>query len=63
VALDAATENRIKAIESIINNIQITISKFPTKSQMQSLLNVRQAEINTLNNEVATLRAMVEALS
>lgn len=49
--------NRITAIETKLNEIQVALNNLPTKTQMKQLLALRQAEINDLKQRVEALEA------
>jgi polyhydroxyalkanoate synthesis regulator phasin len=62
MALTAIELVRIKAIEELLNKLQIALSNCATKTQMQQLTLVRQSDIETLKTRVSALEAQVTAL-
>lgn len=57
------SENRrIEAIETKLNELQTAANNLATKRQLKELLNIRQAEIEQLKEEVALLKTRVTAL-
>ena len=55
-------EKRIQAIESMLNQIQLAMNKLVTNSQLQSLLSLRQKEIDQLQEDLENLNAIVKNL-
>jgi polyhydroxyalkanoate synthesis regulator phasin len=55
-------EDRLKAIEVKLNEVQTAMNNLATKRQMKGLLNIRQSEIEDLKTRVAALEAQVAAL-
>jgi len=55
-------EARFQAIETKLNQLQVAVNKLATKSQLKSLLNIRQAEIEDLKTRVTTLENKVSIL-
>lgn len=57
-----ALEDRVTAIEVLLNTIQGTLNKFPTKVQVNALTNIRQQEIDELKQRVSDLETQVASL-
>ena len=55
-------EDRIIVIEEKLNEIQTALNSLATKRQLKQLLNIRQAEIDELQQKVASLETQVAAL-
>jgi len=53
---------RVQAIETKINEMQVAINKLASRAQLKQLLNIRQSEIQELQQTVADLQSQVEAL-
>ncbi len=62
MALTDAENQRITTIEELLNKVQVAISNLASKQQLTSLLLIKQTEINSLTQRVATLEAEVQAL-
>lgn len=54
--------DRIEAIETRLNEIQVVLNNLVTAKQMKTLANLRQQEIINLQTDVATLQAQIAAL-
>lgn len=54
--------DRIVVIEQKLNEIQTALNNVPSKVQMKALLSLRQSEIETLKEQVATLESEIQAL-
>ncbi len=54
----SAIENRFLALESKVNDLQTAINNLATKAQLISLLNIRQAEIDSLTDQVGQLEVV-----
>ena len=57
-----AEENRIQAIETMLNNLQVAVNNVVSKLQMRQLLLVKQAEIDSLTQRVESLETQVTNL-
>ena len=55
-------QTRIEAIEEVLNNVQTALNNLANKAQLKALLNIRQAEIEQLKIDVASLKTQVAAL-
>lgn len=53
---------RVQAIETKINEMQVAINKLASRAQLKQLLNIRQSEIQELQQDVTDLQSQVEAL-
>ena len=62
MALSAAEELRILAIEKKLNELQTAMNNLVSKRQMKALANVRQADIEDLKTRVKALESQVAAL-
>jgi len=58
---DAETE-RVQAIETMLNNLQVAISNLASKQQIRQLLLLKQQEIDALTVRVASLETQITAL-
>jgi polyhydroxyalkanoate synthesis regulator phasin len=59
MALTESENARILAIEEMLNNVQVALNQLATKTQLKSLANIRQAEIDTLKEQVAALEQRI----
>ena len=57
-----AEEARILAIERLLNNLQVAISKLATRDELRKLLLIKQQEIANLTTRVVTLESAVQVL-
>lgn len=57
-----AEEVRVRAIEEMINTLQIAINNLASKEQMRQLLLIKQSEIDSLTSRIASLEAQLTAL-
>jgi len=62
MALTDAELIRVKAIEELLNDLQVAISNCATKTQMKQLTLVRQSDIESLKSRVDALEAQVTVL-
>lgn len=62
MALTAAEEARIDAIEKVLNELQIAINNLVSKRQVNMLLLVKQDEIDTLKTRVDQLETQLTTL-
>lgn len=54
------TENRrIEAIETMLNTVQTALNNVASKQQMKAILNIRQSEIEELQEEIVLLKQRV----
>lgn len=53
---------RIVAMENMMNNIQTALNNLASKNQLKQLLQIRQSEINTLQETIIHLTARITAL-
>lgn len=53
---------RIVVIEQKLNEMQTALNNVPSKVQMKALLSLRQSEIETLKEQVATLQSEIQSL-
>lgn len=54
--------DRLLAIETKLNEMQVAINKLATKVQLKSLTNIRQNEIDNLQTRVAALESQIVIL-
>ncbi len=62
MAFTAAENDRINAIELLLNKIQTTIINLASQKQLRSIVVLKQNEINDLTARVATLELQVATL-
>jgi polyhydroxyalkanoate synthesis regulator phasin len=55
-------EERLQAIETILNELQIQVNNLATKSDLTASVNVRQSEITVLTSKLDSLKTQVELL-
>lgn len=55
-------QERVQAIEAMLNTIQVALNNVPTKVQMKSLVNIRQAEIEELQRTVEELNSRLTSV-
>jgi polyhydroxyalkanoate synthesis regulator phasin len=53
---------KVAALENIVNLMQTAMNNLATKQQLNSLLSIRQAEIESLKARVSTLETTVISL-
>jgi len=53
---------RVQAIETKLNEMQVAINKLASRAQLKQLLNIRQSEIQELQQDIADLESQVAAL-
>ena len=53
---------RIEAIETVVHEVQTAINNLASKSTLNSLLNIRQTEIDDLTTRVIALESKVAIL-
>ncbi len=53
---------RIEATEAVVNDMQTAVNNLASKSTLNSLLNIRQAEIDDLTTRVTALESRVSVL-
>lgn len=62
MAWTTAETERITLLETVVNDLQVAVSKLMSKQQMRQLLLVKQQELDALTVRVASLEAQVEVL-
>ena len=62
MAFTSAEEQRIRAIETVLNQLQTAISNLMSKAQMKQLLLVKQSEVDQLTQRIAALESQVTSL-
>lgn len=55
-------EDRIIAIEAVVNDLQTAVNLLATKAMLKQLVNIRQAEMDNLTTRVAALESAVKLL-
>lgn len=60
--VDAATEARLQALESAVNNIQTAITNLASLAQLRQLNIIKQDEINALKERVDKLESEIQIL-
>ena len=60
--IDTATEARLQALESAVNDIQTAITRLASLAQLRQLNIIKQDEINALKERVETLESEIRVL-
>lgn len=62
MSFTSAENDRINAIELLLNKIQTLITKLASQKQLRTLVLLKQQEINDLTSRVGTLEQQVATL-
>ena len=62
MAWTTSEQQRITALEEVINDLQVAISNLMSKQQFSQLLILKQAEIDALTTRVTSLETQVAVL-
>ena len=62
MAWTEAENDRVVAIENLLNEVQTAISNLMSKAQMRQLLLIKQSEVDALTQRVEALEAQVRTL-
>lgn len=62
MALTDAERQRIRAIEEMLNDLQVAIRNMTSKLEFRQLILLRQQEIDTLKQRVSDLETQVATL-
>jgi polyhydroxyalkanoate synthesis regulator phasin len=60
--VDAATEARLQALESALNDVQTAITNLASLAQLRQLNLIKQDEINVLKERVDKLESEIQIL-
>jgi len=62
MAWTSAEESRVRAIETMLNKVQVAVTNLVSKLQLNQLLMVKQKEIDALTQRVENLETQVQTL-